>query len=120
MTILWVFRWVAVVEALILVGWAIAVVQEARKFRPPNVYVRLVTISYILLVILAAVHSLSDRHPASLAFRVMALTYGLAAMAAMYHHYRYEERVRRHSAESDGAARRLRESAGLRDDDERR
>lgn len=111
-------RWFAVAEALVLIGWALAVLQEAAKFRPPNVYVRLITASYIVLVILAAIQSwisVGSRHHVLvlLCLRVLGLSYGLLAMAAMHRHYRYAARVARHAHDGEKAAARLRAEAGI-------
>lgn len=111
-----VLRWIAVVESLVLIGWAIAVIQEAGKFRSPNLYVRLVTVSYILFVFTVGLRSALGANGTSRFFpflHIAALTFGLAAMWAMYRHYRYDERVRRHQFDADANAGRLRREAGL-------
>lgn len=113
-----VVRWASLVEALLLIGWALALLQEASRFRAPNLYVRIITASYILLVLTAAIHSWkgfeSRDHARTLAgIRFVALTFGLFAMAAMWRYYRYPARVRRHSLRSELAAARLRQEAGL-------
>lgn len=111
-------RWISAAEALALIGWAIAVVQEAKRFRPPNVYVRLVAGSYILLVVAAALHAIAHTRGEPHSFvllRTFALTFGLGAMFFMWKHYRYAERVKRHGAQSEEQARRLRRDAGLDD-----
>lgn len=110
-----VIRWFTALEALVLIGWAIAVLQEAARFRPPNVYVRLVTASYILLVVSSALHAIVSPHEEPHVFaliRVFALTFGLGAMYFMWRYYRYAERVKRHGLKSEEAARNLRESVG--------
>lgn len=113
-----VLRWVTAVEALVLIGWAFAVLQEAAKFRPPNMYVRCVAASYIALVIAAALHAIVDPHGEPHVFvliRLLALSYGIAAMFVMWRHYRYAERVKRHGERSDAQAKRLRRDAGVDD-----
>jgi hypothetical protein len=112
-------RWFVVAEAVILIGWALAVLHEAAKFRPPNLYVRLVTASYVALVVVEALRAWVRPHQpfALLLLSAIALTYGIGAMWSMYRHYRYAERLRRHGMKSDELARKLRESAGLPPDD---
>lgn len=119
MTLYVILRWVTAVEALVLIGWACAILQEATRFRPPNTYVRLVTASYIVLVVAAALHAIAYVNGEPHIFvliRFLALTYGLGAMFFMWRYYRYEERVKRHNRRAEEAAKRLREEAGLDDD----
>lgn len=113
-----VLRWVTAGEALLVIGWSLAILREAGLFRPPNTYVRLVTASYILLVVAAALHAIA--HPGGephsfVLLRTFALTFGVGAMWFMWRHYRYEARVKRHQLRSEEAAARLRREAGIDD-----
>lgn len=115
--IVWsILRWVTAGEALVLIGWAIAVMQEAAKFRQPNVYVRCVAGSYILLVLAAALHAITHARGEPTAFvliRFLALSYGLGAMFFMWRYYSLPERLKRHNKRAEEAADRLRREAGL-------
>jgi hypothetical protein len=117
-TLVQALRGITLVEALLLIGWAVAVIQEASKFRPANLYVRTIAASYIVLVLLAGFQSWlivgDSRHVLELlVVRVLGLTYGLWAMFLMWRHYRYPARLARHARDSEAAAARLRESAGI-------
>jgi peptidoglycan biosynthesis protein MviN/MurJ (putative lipid II flippase) len=109
-------RLTMMLEALVLVGVVIAVLQVAGRFRAPGWHIYLVAISYVTLVGWGLIEVYSRRDE-PLSWRpfvgIFALTLGLAAMATLLIHYRPAARHRRHSRRSELAAERLKRDAGL-------
>jgi 4-amino-4-deoxy-L-arabinose transferase-like glycosyltransferase len=103
-------RFVAVIEFLLVAGWAVVIAIVAANFRPPPWYVRLIASSYIALAAGWAL-TMRDRIGEPFGWRVVlalvAGTLGIAAMVGLTHHYRPEARRRRHEQVTTDAIARM-------------
>jgi len=98
------------VEGWLLVGFAIAVMQEARKFRAPPRHVWAIAISYMALIAgyMAEVYGRRGDDWGWRTFLALAsFTFGLYAMWLMWTAYKYVARMKRHERKQIVAANRL-------------
>lgn len=86
-------------QGFFLVGFSIAIMLEARKFRMPPPHVWAISVSYILLVVGYMTEILS-RFGEPTAWRtflaLVSFTFGVYSMWLMYRAYRYAARLERH------------------------
>lgn len=108
-------RWVVIAEAVYLLGFAGAVIVEARKFKAPPRHVWWIAGSYAILVIgytLEVWARLGDPIGYRVVVAAFAFSFGILAMWEMWRHYKYEARVIRHRQISERAAHQLRSELG--------
>lgn len=100
-------RWDIIVEGFVLIGFAVAVLSEAKKFRAPPSHVYWITASYSVFIA-AFILEIYGRIGTAFSWRVVAgqfsMKFGLIAMLVMYHHYNRSQRILRHNAKSDKIA----------------
>ena len=93
-----------------LIGFALAVMREASKFRAPPRHVWAISISYIVLIAAEMARTVFRRGdplgPGEL-LGLAAFAFGLYAMWLMWQAYQYVERMKRHDQQSIIEANRL-------------
>jgi hypothetical protein len=102
-----ILRWDIIVEGFVLIGFACAVIQQAKKFRSPPAHVYLIAMSYSVLIgalILEIYGRLGNPWSWRIPAGQFAMKFGLMAMLVMYRHYSPDQRAKRHNAVSDKAA----------------
>lgn len=94
-----VFRIIVLAGGTILVGFAAAVMVEARKFRAPPKHVLAIATSYVLLVVAESVE-IMGRWGGAFTWRTavggVAFAFGLWAMQLMWRAYKFASRLERH------------------------
>jgi peptidoglycan/LPS O-acetylase OafA/YrhL len=92
-------RWLVLAQGAFLVGFSIAVMVEARKFRAPPRHVVAIAISYMILTVVVA-EEVYERFGDPLSWRTLvalaAYSFGLYSQWMMYRAYHYAARLRRH------------------------
>lgn len=93
------FRLIVLAGGTFLIGFAIAVMVEARKFRAPPKHVLFIAASYVLLIV-AEIAEIMGRWGGAFTWRTalggFAFAFGLYAMRLMWQAYIYASRMRRH------------------------
>lgn len=108
-------RYLILSELCLTIGWVIAVIVEAKRFRPPPTYIYAVSASYILFLG-GWVAEVTLRFGNDVGWRtvlgLLASNTGILAMLGMWRYYRPDRRKRRHDLQTAEALNRLME-AGL-------
>lgn len=93
-------KWISIAFCVIIVGWAVAIIQEANKFKPVSKYTRAMATSYILAIVwigLEAYTRLNEKLSWRAPFALGVLIFGLIAMYYYWRYYRLEAREQRHN-----------------------
>ena len=115
------FRVVILAQGIFLVGFSLAVMTEAKKFRAPPRHVVAIATSYIVLVV-GYMAELTTRigedfnWRSGVAFGAFAL--GIYSMRLMWTAYQYASRMKRHERQTITAANRLMGQAFGNDEEE--
>lgn len=93
------FRIVVISGGTFLIGFSVAVMVEARKFRAPPKHVLAIAASYVLLIV-AELAEILGRWGGDFTWRTalggFAFAFGLYAMRLMWNAYLYASRLQRH------------------------
>lgn len=104
------FRVAVLAGGTFLIGFAVAVMVEARKFRAPPKHVLAIAASYVLLIV-AELAEILGRWGGNFTYRTalggFAFAFGLYAMHLMWQAYQYASRMKRHEQATIAAGNRL-------------